>query len=124
MIKLFVSDLDGTMLSNSKTISDENREAVLKAQQMGVKIILATGRGMDSTIAYAKELQMDKYGGYLVTNNGQQMYDCTSKYLQTHGVISTKDAQEAFKVAKEYHLQLILSSAHGLAFYTPRTGSC
>jgi Cof subfamily protein (haloacid dehalogenase superfamily) len=120
MIKLFVSDLDGTMLSNSKTISNENREAVIKAQEMGVKVILATGRGMDSTIAYAKELQMDKYGGYLVTNNGQQMYDCTSQYLQTNGVISAKDAQEAFKVAKEYHLQLILSSAHGLAFYTPK----
>ena len=108
MIKLFVSDLDGTMLSNSKTISEENKSAVIEAQKMGVKVILATGRGMDSTIAYAKELQMDKYGGYLVLNNGQQMYDLTTKHLQTNGIISSKDAQEAFMLAKELHLQLPL----------------
>ncbi len=120
MIKLFVSDLDGTMLSNTKHISIENKEAILQAQKRGVKIILATGRGMDSTLRYAKELEMDKYGGYLVTNNGQQLYDMTSKHLQTNGVISQKDAKKAFEVAKSLKLQLILSSQHGLAFYTPK----
>lgn len=56
----------------------------------------------------------------MVTNNGQQLYDLANKHLQTNGVISTKDAQKAFIAAKELHLQLILSSAHGLAFYTPK----
>jgi Cof subfamily protein (haloacid dehalogenase superfamily) len=120
MIKLLVSDLDGTLLSNTKTISPENKEAILKAQDMGVRVILATGRGIDSTLGYAKELQMDKYGGYLVTNNGQSLYDIANKRQQTNGVISTKAAQKAFVVAKELRLQLILSSAHGLAFYTPK----
>jgi Cof subfamily protein (haloacid dehalogenase superfamily) len=120
MIKLFVSDLDGTLLSNTKKISPENKEAIMAAQKLGVRIILATGRGMDSTLSYAKELEMDKYGGYLVTNNGQQLYDLSTKHLQTNGVISQKDAQKAFEVAKELHLQLILSSQPGLAFYTPK----
>jgi len=120
VIKLFVSDLDGTLLSNTKTISFENKEAIIKAQELGVIVILATGRGIDATISYAKELRMDQFGGYLVTNNGQQLYDLANKHLQTNGVISTKDAQQAFIAAQELHLQLILSSAHGLAFYTPR----
>jgi len=120
MIRLFVSDLDGTMLSNTKTISEENKEAILKAQQQGCRIILATGRTLESTLAYAKTLQLDLYGGYLVINNGQQLYDMTTHKIQTNGVISQKDAQKAFLVAKELRLQLILSSAHGLSFYTPK----
>lgn len=120
MIKLFVSDLDGTLLSSTKTISSENKDAIMKAQELGCKIVLATGRGLDSTLSYAKELQMDRYGGYLVLNNGQQLYDMTTQRLQTNGVISQKAAQKAFLVAKELRLQLILSSAHGLSFYTPK----
>lgn len=120
MIKLFVSDLDGTLLSNTKTISAENKAAILKAQLQGCKVVLATGRGLDNTINYAKELQLDRYGGYLVVNNGQQLYDMTTNRLLTNGVIGQKDAQKAFLVAKELRLQLILSSAHGLSFYTPK----
>lgn len=120
MIKLFVSDLDGTLLTNTKTISPENKAAIMAAQEMGCRVVLATGRGIDSTIQYAKELQMDKYGGYLVVNNGQQFYDMSTKTLLTNGVISQKDAQKAFLVAKALRLQLILSSAHGLSFYTPK----
>lgn len=92
----------------------------MKAQEQGCRIVLATGRGLDNTLSYAKELQMDRYGGYLVVNNGQQMYDMTTKYLQTNGVINQKDAVKAFLVAKELRLQLILSSQHGLSFYTPK----
>jgi Cof subfamily protein (haloacid dehalogenase superfamily) len=120
MIRLFVTDLDGTLLSNTKTISIENKDAIMKAQALGCKIILATGRPLDSAMVYAKELQMDQYGGYLVVNNGQQMYDMAARHLQTNGVIAQKDAQSAFLVAKELRLQLILSSAHGLSFYTPK----
>ena len=120
MIRLFVTDLDGTLLSNTKSISQENKEAIMKAQEQGCRIILATGRGMDSALTYAKELQMDRYGGYLVVNNGQQLFDLTTRHLQTNGVINQKDAQSAFLVAKELRLQLILSSAHGLSFYTPK----
>ncbi len=120
MIKLFVSDLDGTLLSNTKTISSENKAAIMAAQEKGCRIVLATGRGIDSTLMYAKELQMDLYGGYLVLNNGQQFYNMSTKTLLTNGVIAQKDAQQAFLVAKELRLQLILSSAHGLSFYTPK----
>ncbi len=120
MIKLFVSDLDGTLLSNTKTISPENKAAIMKAQELGVRVVLATGRGLDSTINYAKELELDRYGGYLVINNGQQFYDMSAHKILTNGVISQKDAQKAFLVAKELRLQLILSSAHGLSFYTPK----
>lgn len=45
MIKLIATDCDETLLSNDKTIHPRNIEAIKKAQQKGIIITTATGRG-------------------------------------------------------------------------------
>jgi len=44
MIKLIASDMDGTLLNSKHKISKENLEAVKRAQEMGIKFAIATGR--------------------------------------------------------------------------------
>ncbi len=41
---MLVIDLDGTLLKEDKTVSDENAEAIRRAHAHGVTIVLATGR--------------------------------------------------------------------------------
>ena len=47
MIKLIASDMDGTLLNNRQAISKENVEAIKKAQNKGIKFLIATGRNYD-----------------------------------------------------------------------------
>ena len=42
--KLLALDLDGTLTNTKKEITPYTRRTIIKAQQKGVKIILATGR--------------------------------------------------------------------------------
>jgi Cof subfamily protein (haloacid dehalogenase superfamily) len=44
MIKLIASDMDGTLLNSKHKISKENLEAIKKAQGIGIKFAIATGR--------------------------------------------------------------------------------
>ncbi|AWK49977.1 Cof-type HAD-IIB family hydrolase [Clostridium beijerinckii] len=44
MIRLIASDMDGTLLNSNHKISKENLEAIKKAESMGVKFTIATGR--------------------------------------------------------------------------------
>ena len=44
MIKLIASDMDGTLLNSKHKISKENLEAIKKAEEMGIKFAIATGR--------------------------------------------------------------------------------
>ena len=44
MIKLIVSDMDGTLLNSDHQISKENLEAIRKAEEKGVHFAIATGR--------------------------------------------------------------------------------
>lgn len=48
MIKVIASDMDGTLLNSAHEISEENRKAIKKAIDNGVKFVIATGRGFDS----------------------------------------------------------------------------
>lgn len=42
--KLICIDMDGTLLNNKHEVTDENKEAIKKANEMGVKIAITTGR--------------------------------------------------------------------------------
>ena len=42
--KLLVLDVDGTLLNDAKEISKRTLAALLKVQQMGVRIVLASGQ--------------------------------------------------------------------------------
>ncbi|MBT2683302.1 Cof-type HAD-IIB family hydrolase [Bacillus sp. ISL-37] len=44
MIKCIATDMDGTLLTATQQITKENREAILKAKEQGVEVVVATGR--------------------------------------------------------------------------------
>jgi len=44
MIKCIATDMDGTLLNSVQQISQENKEAILKAQSQGIEVVVATGR--------------------------------------------------------------------------------
>lgn len=44
MIKCIASDMDGTLLNSHQQVSQENKEAILKAQEQGIEVVIATGR--------------------------------------------------------------------------------
>ena len=42
--KLIALDLDGTLKNSENKITDKTRETLIKAQQLGATIVLASGR--------------------------------------------------------------------------------
>lgn len=72
---LFAIDLDGTLLSWNKKLSQKNRQVLLEAQKQGHLVMLATGRAFDNTLKYAKELKLQEYGGYVAAYNGSLLFD-------------------------------------------------
>ena len=57
--KLLVLDLDGTLTNAKKEITLHNREALIRVQQQGVKLILASGRPTFGIVPLADELRMN-----------------------------------------------------------------
>lgn len=79
--KLLILDIDGTLLNEEKKITPHTKAILLKAQQLGVKIVLASGRPTYGVLPIAKELELDKHGGYLLSYNGGQIFDLSTDEL-------------------------------------------
>lgn len=71
--KLLVLDVDGTLLNEEKVISKRTLSALLKVQQMGVRIALASGRPTYGLLPIAKSLELGLYGGFILSYNGSQI---------------------------------------------------
>lgn len=71
--KMLVLDMDDTLLNDDHTISNENKVMLSKAKELGVHIVLASGRPTPAMTAYAKELQLDN--SYMISYNGAVITD-------------------------------------------------
>lgn len=74
-----ILDMDGTLLNEQQQISEETRQSLIAAQQQGIKLILASGRPTKAMFAYAAQLKMDRYHGFLVSYNGSKVTDYATK---------------------------------------------
>lgn len=79
MIKMLVLDIDGTILSDKTPITTELKEYVKLLRNNGIKVLIATGRMLQSAKVIAKELGADdaliSYQGALVTGSDYEVLD-------------------------------------------------
>lgn len=74
--RMIVLDLDDTLLRDDLTVSDPTREALLRAQEAGVRVVLASGRPTGAIWRYARELDLPRFGGWIIAFNGAVVVDC------------------------------------------------
>ena len=67
MKHLIVIDLDDTLLTTDKKITDLNKTVIDKLKELGHIIVLATGRAFHGTIPYYEELDLNTI---VITDNG------------------------------------------------------
>ena len=76
--KALVLDIDGTLTNSAKEISPATKKAIQDLMKRGQKVILASGRPTPGMRRYEEELELDKYGGYLLSFNGARIVECRS----------------------------------------------
>ena len=67
---MLVLDMDDTLLTDDHRISDINKEALRKAQELGVYVVLASGRPTPAMTKFAAELNLAQYDSYILAYNG------------------------------------------------------
>lgn len=65
--KLIAIDMDGTLLNNENEISNRNKEALHKAIEAGIYVVLSTGRILRSALYYSKSIEL---GNPIIACNG------------------------------------------------------
>lgn len=77
--KMLVLDLDDTLLRDDYSISGRNKESLIKAQELGVIVVLASGRPTPAMLQYVEQLKLDKFDSYLISFNGAVVTSARNK---------------------------------------------
>lgn len=79
MIKLIVTDIDGTILKHDFEFNQEVKDCIKSLTKDGIKVVLATGRMHSATKHIAKELELDtpiiSYQGGLIVHQEEVLYE-------------------------------------------------
>ena len=76
--KLLVLDIDGTLTNEKKEITRHTKQTILRMQKAGVKVVLASGRPAYGVVPTARELELEQYGGFILSYNGGRIVDCST----------------------------------------------
>ena len=98
MYKLVAIDLDGTLLNSYGEVTDKTKEAIKKAVEKGVEVVLASGRPISSVEDLANDLSANHY---LISGNGAIVYDMHKKEIVYDNFLKKEQVLEIIKICEE-----------------------
>lgn len=95
-IALLALDLDNTLLTDDKEITENTRYWLNKAREQGITIVFSTGRGIQTTQHLWEELELDIP---MVLVNGAEIWKRPGELLERH-VLPTAGVRDLVEFAK------------------------
>ena len=98
--KMIVLDLDDTLLREDQTISERTKQALMEAQEKGVKVVLASGRPTFGMKTIAEELYLASYGSFILSFNGGKIINCQSDEELFSSTLSVKAVEKLYELSQ------------------------
>ena len=105
-IKLIALDLDGTLLTTDKKLTERTKSILKAAREQGVKVVLTTGRPLKAMDFFLKELGTDGHEDeYTITFNGGLVQKNTGEILDKT-VFSIDDVSRIYEETEKLNIPL------------------
>lgn len=105
--KLICVDMDGTVLNDEKKISEENKNAIKRAHEAGVKIAVCTGRLFTSAVIYADMLGIK---APVIASNGGYIREKDKDDVIYEMPLKKEDSKEIYKIVSKYHASMFFNT--------------
>ena len=104
MIRMIATDLDGTLLAGKSNLPEKNIEALQRAMDAGVRVVLASGRIIEAMTGLAEKV---KVNAPLICYNGAMVYDIASDEILYGKTIPCATAVEVIREVEQrgVHIQ-------------------
>ncbi len=106
-IRLISLDLDGTLLDSNRKMPEKNREALQKASENGIHIVISTGSPYD--LMPHEDLKGIDIS-YAITANGSAIYEYKTRNCIYENSIATNDILPIleFLLTKDMHIDMFI----------------
>ncbi len=97
--KMIAMDMDGTLLTTDKVVSQRNKEALKKAADMGIKLVVCTGRIFTSAWVYADLIGTE---APIIASNGAYIREKDRDEVIYMKILPKEDIYKVVEIAKDY----------------------
>lgn len=104
---IIVLDLDGTLTNRDKIITPRTKEALMKAQEAGKIVVLASGRPTAGVQPLAEELELARYGSYILSYNGGMITNCRTGEAVFSALLPLEANRKILNLAKEHRVDIL-----------------
>lgn len=113
--KLIAMDLDGTLNNSQKRITPRTLDALMAAQQRGIRLALASARPSPGLFKERDILQLQRHGGILMSYNGGRIVDAGTGCVLYETAMDLTQTKQLLHVLKTLPVTPILDD--GKQFY-------
>ena len=117
--RMIVLDLDGTLTNNQKQITPHTRETLIRAQQQGIKVVLASGRPTYGIVPIAEQLDLSIYGGYILAYNGGEIINWSTREILHSQVLNPEVLPYMYRCAKDNGFAIVTYRDNNVITETP-----
>lgn len=96
---IVASDLDGTLLTDDKRLTDKNKEVLERVMEKGGYFVPATGRAVSGIPKFLRELEGAKY---IILSNGATIFDMQTEEILYRNQFTPKQANELIAVLRKF----------------------
>ncbi|MEG0346306.1 MAG: HAD family hydrolase, partial [Erysipelotrichaceae bacterium] len=104
-IKMIALDMDGTLLNSDSKISVRNLDILIKLQEKGIRVVLASGRNYHKLEDYGKQLKMDRFDGYYIEVNGMAIKPAFNSERRIIERLKLADAKRIYKFIEKQSIE-------------------
>ena len=105
--ELIVLDLDGTLTNRNKEITPRTKEALMRAQEKGKIVVLASGRPTAGVEPLAKELELSRFGSYILSYNGGMITNCKTGEAVFSALLPENSNERIISLAEEHRVDIL-----------------
>jgi len=115
MIKLIASDLDGTIIDNQDSISQDNLEAIDNLHKSNIPFVICTGK----TYAISKDICKSLHANYGIFGNGSQIINLATGEEISKKTLTFDEIKSCFSTIEKYNLHVHVYTENGIITTNP-----
>lgn len=107
-IRAILLDIDGTLTNDEKVITPRTRETLLRCQEKGVILVLASGRTANGLSGYAADLDLAHHNGVLVCYNGAKSLNCETGETYFEQSLTVEQGKRVLEHMKRFNVAPVI----------------
>ncbi|WP_347298550.1 Cof-type HAD-IIB family hydrolase [Dolosigranulum savutiense] len=101
-------DIDGTLVDDHNQVSTANKDAIKRAKQAGIKVVLCTGRPLKAISHVLEACDLTDAGDYAITYNGGLIQATDTGEIIQHSTLSQDDVVSLYNLSKTLEMPISL----------------